>query len=64
MKRKPFTINEADREDFVSNDESWYLLWKHSGMALRAFVRSYRRELNQHIANINHRTLDGRHAMH
>ena len=42
-------MNDADREEWVNNDEGLYLWWKGSGKSKRAFIRENREELTRVI---------------
>lgn len=46
---KPFTLNDADRREWVMNDEGLYQWWRSSRIGLSAFVRENRDELTRII---------------
>ena len=52
-KKKKFTINDWDREQWVDNDEYWYdecRRWRiHNKGGQRGFVRAHREEMDKYI---------------
>lgn len=46
VRQRTFTINEADREQWVDNDEGLYRWWKSTRQSKRQFVRENREQLN------------------
>jgi len=40
-------VNDNDREDWVSNDEGLYDLWKASGLRMRRWVRENRKLIDE-----------------
>ncbi|MBK8858806.1 MAG: hypothetical protein IPN11_14330 [Opitutaceae bacterium] len=42
MKRKPFTINDEDRQQWCDNDESLYYWQRASALPRRDFIRTNR----------------------
>lgn len=47
-RRKP-NRSDADREEWILNDEGLYMWWKSSRMPMRRFVRENRREIDEAI---------------
>lgn len=45
-------MNDAEREDWVNNDEGLYRMWKRSRQSMRAFVRDNRAMLTEVITNV------------
>ena len=46
--KKP-TLNDADREQWINNDEGLYNWWKRSGLPMRKFIKANREELTRLI---------------
>ncbi len=45
-------MNDNDREDWVSNDEGLYDLWKASGLRMRRWVRENRKLIDEVAENV------------
>jgi hypothetical protein len=45
-------LNDAERAQWVDNDEGLYLWWRGSGLSMRSFVRQNRAELDRRIAAV------------
>lgn len=43
-------MNDADRQQWVDNDEDLYDWWRASGVGQTRFVREHRREIDAHVA--------------
>jgi hypothetical protein len=52
-RRKKFTINDADREQWVDNDSALYALHRRSHMSMRTFVRQNRGLIDDAIRAAN-----------
>jgi hypothetical protein len=48
----PTRYNDADRRQWVDNDEGLYSMWKRSGMGQYKFVRTHRKEIDAIIKNM------------
>lgn len=48
-------MNDAERQDWVNNDESLYRWWRSTRLGITTFVRRYRKEIDEHINYIIHR---------
>lgn len=48
-KPKKFTINAADREGFVQNDEGLYRAQRSSGLSVRAFIAENKEDIDRAI---------------
>jgi hypothetical protein len=46
---RKFSLSDADREQWVDNEEGLYRWWKSSRMAKRSFVRAHRKEIDDAI---------------
>lgn len=46
---KKFTINDAEREMWVNNDEYWHNRWKRYRGSMRSFLKENREELDDMI---------------
>jgi hypothetical protein len=44
-----WSLNDDDREQWISNDEGWYHQQRRSGLGMRAFIRANRAELDAYI---------------
>jgi hypothetical protein len=53
-------MNDAEREQWVDNDEGLYDLMRSFGLSRRAFIRTYRAEIDAVIAAVT----DGRKPAH
>jgi hypothetical protein len=42
-------FNDSDREEWVNNDELLYRWWRLTPMSLSYFVKTHRREIDEHI---------------
>ena len=45
-------MNDADREQWVDNDEGLYRWWRSSGISKRRFVRGNRGKIDAVIGNV------------
>jgi hypothetical protein len=46
------TINDADRAQWIDNDEGLYSWWKSSRQSKRAFIKENREEIDAAIRNV------------
>lgn len=53
-------LNDAERKDWINNDEGLYNQQKSSGLSMREFIRQNRAELDAAITNVR----DGRKPAH
>ena len=44
--------NDAERSQWIDNDEGLYLWWKSSRMSKRNFIRQHRAEIDAAINNV------------
>lgn len=45
-------MNDADRQQWVENDEGLYDMWRRSRQPIRAWIRENRKELDRLIAPV------------
>jgi len=60
MSKKRLTINDADRRQWILNDEGLYLLWKDTRLGLPEYIKANREFIDEVIRNV----LEGRKPAH
>ena len=42
-------MNNKDRSDWISNDESLYLWWRSSNLNMKTFIKRNKKEIDSYI---------------
>ncbi len=50
--RRPATLNDTDRAQWIDNDEGLYNWWRSSGQSKREFIRQNRRAIGAAIGTV------------